>query len=120
MLVPKADGTPTHVEWQSTVAEALRLFGWRYLTVRRSVGAGGRWVTTTSRSGWPDIFAWHARLGLLAVELKVGRDRLSPDQRAVLAELTEAGVPCAVWRPDDDWDEVVGVLSGRKPIARPM
>lgn len=93
---------PTHEEWQGQVVDLARLMGWRVLHVRRSVGKGGRWTTATSVVGWPDLFAWHEKQRrCIAIELKVGRDKPSPEQLAVLASLEAAGVATMVARPED-------------------
>lgn len=91
-----------HVGLQATVVAALHVLGWEHLHVRRSIGKGHRWTTTTSQVGWPDLYAWHPRAGRqLAVELKVPPDRLTDDQHRVLGSLADAGVEVAVLCPDD-------------------
>jgi hypothetical protein len=92
---------PTHVEWQSQVVDLLHLLGYRHLHVRRTVGRGKKWVTATNRIGWPDLLAWSPRLGIVAIELKVGRDKATAEQLEVLAELEAAGVRTMVAYPDD-------------------
>ena len=91
------------------------MLGWSHLSVRRSVGAHGKWVTTTNRTGWPDWFGWHPRHGFAAIEAKVGRDghdKRADDQRQVLAELEAAGARVVMAYPHD-LDEVTAMLRGR-------
>ena len=46
--------TPTrHEQLQGQVVELLGLVGWKHLHVRKSIGKGKRWVTTTNVVGWP-------------------------------------------------------------------
>jgi hypothetical protein len=109
--------TLTHVEWQQQIIDLAHLNNWRHLHVRRSIGRGKRWVTATNVVGWPDLFLWHETDGrLLAVELKVGNDKATDEQLAVLLSLSRAGVDGHVWYPHD-LDEAVAVLARRR-VAR--
>jgi hypothetical protein len=103
---------PTEVEWQTTVTDAADALGWRWLHVRKSVGKGSKWVTTTNVRGWPDLFLWHHRHGTAAFELKVGRNTATDEQVAVLEQLRAAGVAVMVAYPDD-FDAVVSILQGK-------
>lgn len=101
----------TETEWQAQVVEAAHLFGWNHLHVRRTLGKGKTWVTSTNRKGWPDLFLWHREHGFLAIELKVGRNTATPEQMAVLDELLTAGARVAVAYPED-WPSVERLLRG--------
>ena len=101
----------THEGFQAVIVETAHLYRWHHLHVRRSIGKGRRWQTTTNRDGWPDLFLWHSTLGFAALEVKVGRDRPTPEQAAVLAELAAAGAATLVAYPRD-WDLIVNLLSG--------
>lgn len=48
---------------------------------------------------------------MVAAELKVGNNRVSPPQTAWLLALGGAGVLAHVWRPSD-WPEIERVLGG--------
>lgn len=100
---------PTHEEWQSQIIDAARYLGWNHLHVRRTVGRGRKWTTSTNRKGWPDLFLWHPARGFAAIEIKVGRDKPTPEQREVLAELAAAGARTMVAYPDDV-DAVIAML----------
>lgn len=93
---------PTHEEWQAQVVDLAHVLGWRHLHVRRTVGRGKRWTTSTNVKGWPDLLLWSERQRrVVAIELKVGRDKPSDEQRAVLASLEAAGVVSMVAYPAD-------------------
>jgi hypothetical protein len=62
--------------------------------------------------GGPDLFLWHAHHGFVALELKVGADKPTPEQTQVLAELAAAGARTMVAYPHD-LAEVQAVLSVR-------
>lgn len=93
---------PTHIEWQEQVTQLLALHGWSWLHVRRTIGRGKQWVTATNITGWPDLLAFHpTRGGVLALELKVGKDTLKPEQKRCLADLRMSGIPAFVAYPCD-------------------
>ncbi len=91
----------SEVQWQAQVVALLRHLGWAHLHVRRTIGKGGRWVTSTNRAGFPDILAWHPSRGFAGIELKVGRGKPTPEQLVVLAELAAAGARTMVAYPAD-------------------
>lgn len=104
-------------EWQEQVIELAQLNGWAHLHVRKSVGRGAKWTTTTNLKGWPDLFLWHERdHRTLAIELKVRPNTATPDQLAVLASLNAAGIESYVMFPEQ-FDELAAVLARRR-IAR--
>jgi hypothetical protein len=102
----------THIEWQAVVVDLLHSLGYQHLHVRRSIGKGHRWTTTTNIVGWPDLLAWHPRHGFAAIELKVGKDIATPEQIAVLVSLREAGARTMIAYPND-LDQVIKLLLGR-------
>lgn len=109
-----AAAAQTHDEWQAQVVELAALNGWEHLHVRKSVGRGKKWTTTTNRKGWPDLFFWHERdQRQLAVEIKVGRDKPTSEQLETLRSLAAAGIETAVWYPAQ-FDEAVQVLARRR------
>ena len=98
-------------DWQSQVIDLAHIYGWHHLHVRRSIGKGRRWTTSTNVTGWPDLFFWHeGQRRTIAAELKSETGRTTPEQLAVLASLCAAGVETFVWRPSD-LVEVRDVLS---------
>ena len=62
------------------------------------------------------MFLWHPTLGFLAVELKVGKDKATPEQLQVLAELEAAGARTMVAFPSD-LDALVLLLRPPKNLA---
>lgn len=85
------------------------MLGWAHLHVRRTIGRGKKWVTATNVTGWPDLYLWHPRKGFVAIELKVGADKATPEQTAVLASLAAAGARTMVAFPHQ-WDDVTSLL----------
>lgn len=107
----------THEQWQSQVVQLAHTLGWSHLHVRRSIGKGKKWVTTTNVKGWPDLLLWNpGRGGIIAVELKVKPDKPSEEQLAVLAELESAGIRTHIWYPDD-LDAALKALDTRNKAA---
>lgn len=97
----------TEAEWQRTVIDTAKLYGWRCMHVRRSIGKRGGargWQTTTSIDGWPDLLLWNVKRperGLIALELKSDSGTATDEQLRVLAELQAAGVRTMLARPSD-------------------
>lgn len=94
----------TEAEFQAMVLSMAHALGWEHLHVRRSIGKGRRWTTSTNVP-WPDLTLWRPRRGggLLVRELKVA-DVWQDGQKEVLASLTAAGVNAGVWFGPRDLD----------------
>lgn len=106
-----------HDEWQAQVIDAARIFGWRHLHVRKSIGRRGGargWQTTTNVRGWPDLFLWHPDGGFGAIECKVGRDTPTVDQSRVLEELLAAGARFARVAYPTHLEELVALFNTRR------
>lgn len=102
----------TEAEWQGQVVQLAETLGYRVLHVRRSIGKGQRWSTTTSIVGWPDLLCipiHHPERGLVAIELKSEKGVVTDEQAQVLDELRRSGVRTMVARPSD-LDAVVALL----------
>lgn len=91
----------TESEWQAQVVELAHMLGWQHLHVRRSIGKHQKWTTATNVVGWPDLFLWHPKHGFAAIELKVGRNRVTPEQVEVLRSLERAGARILVAYPPE-------------------
>lgn len=105
---------PTHVEFQEQVLELAHAFAWRHLHVRRSIGKGRKWVTTTNLKGWPDLLLMRPDRGYVAAELKIPPDTASPEQFALLQFLDVMPSTIAkLWTPDD-WDDIRDTLAVRQ------
>jgi hypothetical protein len=103
----------TEAEWQAQVVELAHLLGWQHLHVRRSIGKGRSWQTTTNIVGWPDLFLWHPQHGFAAIELKSERGVVADEQIALLASLEAAGARTLLARPSDV-DAVRRLLQGQR------
>jgi hypothetical protein len=120
-----AVGEPSHDEYQAQILQLAAIHRWQHLHVRKSQGrrAGGRaWQTTTNRAGWPDLLLWHeADQRRVALEVKVGRDKATPEQEQVLAELLASGMVEAaeVVYPADFDTVVVPLLQRRRRQVTP-
>jgi hypothetical protein len=88
-------------ELQDWIVAAARLLGWRVAHFRPAMTDKG-WRTAGSydAQGWPDLCLVRDRV--LFAEIKVGRNRLSPEQSAWLDALRDAGAEAHVWT-DVDW-----------------
>jgi hypothetical protein len=89
----------THVEWQEQVVALAHALGYRHLHVRRTVGRGKQWTTSTNLKGWPDLLLFAPGRGFIGIELKVGVDKPTAEQTQVLAELEAAGARVMVAYP---------------------
>lgn len=109
----------SEADWQEQVTDLLRIGGWEWLHVRRSLGKRGgqtAWQTTTNISGWPDLYAFHPEWQRhCAIELKAKYNKPTDDQIAVLTSLYRSGVEAHVWWPKD-LDEATAILCRRNQI----
>lgn len=111
----RAPTRPTHIEFQDQVLQLAHAFAWRHLHVRRSIGKGRKWVTTTNLKGWPDLLLMRPDRGYVAAELKIPPDKASPDQAELLGFLDSMPSTVAkLWTPDD-WDDIKATLAIRRP-----
>lgn len=108
----------TEVEFQAQVVELAGLYSWRHLHVRRSIGKGRRWVTTTNLVGWPDLLLMRPDRGWVAAELKVPPGKATPEQLELIEFLaTMPATKAVLWTPGD-WDDVMATLAVPLPSAR--
>lgn len=101
-----------HELLQEATVKLLNYTGWRHLHVRRALGKGNKWVTTTNIKGWPDLApCWSPKQPgrIIAIELKVPPDRLSPEQEEVADDLARAGFEFYVITPAD-LERLAGIL----------
>lgn len=107
---------PTEAAFQAQVITLARLRGWRTAHFRPAQNSRGEWRTPVAGDGkgFPDLVL--TRETVLFVELKVGRNALSPEQAAWRTALLNAGAHHYVWRPED-WPEVMRVLLA--PLSPP-
>lgn len=110
--IPFAEGDPAGetVDLLPLVEKTAEAHGWRVCHVYPSRGRDGRWVTSTSSPGFPDV--WLVRTGRLVVlELKSRDGRPRPGQPEWIADL--ATVPGVISRfaGPDDWPAVQAILT---------
>lgn len=95
----------SEADWQSRVIDYARLQGWDVYHVRDS--------RTATLRGWPDLALIRdepdGTCRLVVAELKTDRGPVRPEQAALLARLSLAGLQTHVWRPRH-WEHVMEVL----------
>lgn len=104
------------------VIQLARLLKWRSAHFRPAMLRSGKWVTPVQGDGkgFPDLVLVRPPR-LLFVELKVGKNRMTPEQVAWMTDLAELpGVECYVWRPDDLKHFIPSVLSLDKSAPIPF
>ena len=97
--------------FQSAVIDLAHLRGWRVAHFRRARTKNG-WRTAVSADGkgWPDLFLVHEQTGrIMARELKIPPNRLTPEQDQWLRTLRACGIDAKVWTPDD-WKNIEAEL----------
>lgn len=108
----------TEAEWQQTVTAALSAFGWHWMHVRRTRGKGGKWTTSTSQPGWPDLVALRGA-HVLGIELKSETGKPTEQQLEWLGRFSRlvGGRGWLVTPADPSWETFVGWL--RDPVDAP-
>lgn len=85
-------------EWQKSVIDLARLFGWRIAHFRPAqTTKGWRTPVAADGAGWPDLFLVRERC--LAIELKREKGKLTDDQIVWLTALRNAGIETYVIQP---------------------
>lgn len=108
----------SETDWQQQVIDLAHLHGWQHLHIRRTIGKGQRWTTSTNVKGWPDLYLWSEdQQRTMAVELKSESGVVTDEQRAVLESLARAGVEVHVWRPSDIDDAQQALARPRRAAA---
>ena len=101
----------SEAEFTRMVLALARLRGWRSAHFRPARTSTG-WRTAVSGDGvgFPDLLLVKGTV-LIVAELKVGRNKLTPEQAVWIAAFEAAGVPAYCWRPCD-WADIEAVLEG--------
>ncbi len=81
LLPPKPNAAFCPNAAEASFANAARLKGFQQI----------------ARNGWPDFLVRDDRGGIVAVEVKGKRDRLSENQRTMFSLLGEIGLPVFIW-----------------------
>jgi len=91
-------------DWQAQLCDLLEATGWSWVHVRAGRTQHGWRVPTSGplAAGWPDLVAVSPVRGRIAfIECKAEGGRLAEAQRAVQAQLRDAGAEVYTWRPSD-------------------
>lgn len=99
-------------EFTKQVLNLAKFMGWRTAHFRPAQAQSGRWLTPVQGDGkgFPDLLMVKGDQ-VIAAELKVGRNNLTPEQGDWLRDLRGAGVEAHTWRPAD-WPRIVQTLRG--------
>ncbi len=105
----------TEKELMRGVMDVARLLGYRTAHFRPAqTNHGWRTPVAGDGAGWPDLaIVGHGRC--LFIELKVGRNTLSPEQTAWLEALRAAAQEAYVWTNRDWEDGIVEAVLRREP-----
>jgi hypothetical protein len=92
------------------VIVTARLKGWTVLHIHPLYSREGRPLTPggPEGKGYPDLTLFRERV--IWAELKVGKNKPSPEQEGWARRITAAGAECYLWRPED-WTEIVETLT---------
>ena len=105
----------TEAAFTRQVIRLAQLLGWRVAHFRPALDRRGRWRTSVQGdgAGFPDLVLVHRRekWPALALELKVGKNKVTPEQAEWIEDLRRAGVVAAVVTPDR-WEWLESKLRG--------
>lgn len=101
----------TERDLQRKLVEMLKQFAWSYCHTRPIQDVDGRWVTSTTAKGWPDLICLRAEF-VVAIEVKGVRTKFRPGQVEWLRRFAAVGGGRA-WcvRPADDLNDVARWLA---------
>lgn len=107
----------TEAELQAAVIELAHACGWTVAHFRPArTEQGWRTPVAADGAGFPDLVLAHSERGVLFVELKADKGRLSIEQERWRDVLNDAGADWQCWRPSL-WDHVVETLTGGRGVA---
>lgn len=108
--------TMTEAELQDGIATAAQYAGWKVMHVRPArTESGWRTAVQYDGKGWPDLFLAHPDRGVMAIECKSRRGRLTLEQSDWLDTLAAAGVPVVVASPGN-YDETITTITGAEGV----
>ncbi len=102
---------PTEKEFQKSVIEMARFFGWRVAHFRTAMNSRGHYMTPVAADGkgFPDL-CMARRERIVFAELKrKGIRKVAPEQAIWHEVLTRTTAEMYVWNPLD-WDSIEQVL----------
>ncbi len=96
----------SEAEFTSQVIEWARRMGWRVAHFRPGMNQRGKWMTAVQGdgAGFPDLILIRGCRCIVA-ELKVGKNKTTPEQDVWLASFKAANIQAFVWTPDD-WSTI--------------
>ena len=106
--------TISEAEFQKQVTELAHLRRWRVASFRRvrvqRKSGAVYWETPVGADGkgWPDLVLCRG-IRLIFAELKIGKNKTTPEQVAWLDSLAMTGAETYIWRPED-WAEIERVI----------
>lgn len=101
--------------FQRQVIQFARLHRWRvahFRRVRVQRANGSTYYETPAAAdgvGFPDLFMVRGDEAIVA-ELKVGKNTTTAEQRQWICDLSRAGLPAFVWRPEN-WPQIEETLT---------
>ncbi len=105
ITAPHYQGNLTERQFQRLVTDMADALGWSWHHETYSLG---------SAPGYPDLTLVHPRHGVVWLELKTPRGKISEAQRLWIARLREAGQHADIVYPSD-LDRVESLLRGKTP-----
>jgi len=96
-------------DFERVIADALELFGWRWVHFRAARTVRGWRTPFAGNKGFVDFVAVRGDR-LLFIEIKGDTGYPDPEQRAWRDALIAAGAEWVCWRPKD-WDTVKHLLA---------
>ncbi len=108
--LPSGDLPPmTEAQFILEVICLAKLHGWKVAHFRPAkTSKGWRTAVQGDGKGFPDLILVRERV--IVMELKVGNNRLSPEQKAWLTKFTEAGIKAYCFWPRD-FPEIERILA---------
>ena len=102
----------TEKSYQSAIVDLATIHGWHVHHALPAQIRPGVWRThVMGHTGFPDLVLAHPKHGVIFVEVKTIRGRLTDAQKSWLAALRAGGAEAHVWRPED-WSYVQQRLAG--------
>lgn len=100
----------SEAEFQRAFLALAKTFGWLTAHFRASKNAAGRWQTAVQGdgAGFPDTILVRGKR-LIAAELKVGKNKTTPEQDEWLEAFKGTGAETFVWYPAD-WSTIEETL----------
>lgn len=103
-------GGPTHAEYVAIIRQLAEAYGWWVYAPPRSSPRAGVWHTGGG-AGMPDLLLVCPPT-VLFLEVKVGRDKLRPEQRTVMRKLQQCTSVLAYPARPEQLTDLLALLAG--------